>query len=269
MNRLRLIGLCIVAVVATSAVMTASASAVAPEPEYGRCIKKVKVDGSGFADSKCNKGVASKAKYEWLPGAVKKGQTTLNTTGGTLETVNKLGVHCTSETSTGEYLGSKEVKNIIVRFKGCQSVSFTCTSPGREVGELETKTLEGNVVIEKRFFKEGKEEPNKNKVAFDLYPAGKTGLFIEFSCVDISAVKVEGSILVPVKANTMLTTGELKYSATRGKQKPEFYETPTGEKVQDVLFSEFVGKGKGFEQAGQTITTKLTNEEPLELNSVV
>jgi len=269
MNRLRLIGLCIVAVAATSAMMAASASALAPEPEYGRCIKKAKVEGSGFSDSKCNKGVATKAKYEWLPGAVKKGQTTLNTTGGTLETINKLGVHCASETSTGEYFGSKEVKNIIVKFKKCESAAFTCTSPGKEVGELETKTLEGVAVIEKRYIKEGKEEPSKNKLALDLYPAGKTGLFIEFACVDISAVKVEGSILVPVKSNTMMTTGELKYKATKGKQKPEDYETPSGEKVQDVLFSEFVGKGKGFEQAGQTITTKVTNEEPLELNSVL
>lgn len=243
-----------------------ASSAWAAAPEYGRCLKagKVGLKYTGeFENSACTKKSASKTgKFEWHPGAVKTGQTTLNTTGGTLETVSKLGVHCTSETSTGEYVGTKEVKNIIVKFKGCESASFTCTSPGHEVGELETNTLEGIVA----FAKGGKAAL---KTVFDLFPAGKTGLFIEFACVSIAAVKVEGSILVPVPSDKMLLEGELKYIAKAGHQKPEEYENASGEVFKDVLMSEFVGEGKGLEQAGQTITTKLKNEEKLELNAVV
>jgi hypothetical protein len=261
MTRFRLMGLCLLAACALSALGAASASAQAPE--FGRCIKKAKAEGTGFADSKCTKaGTGTKAKYEWLPGAVKRGQTSVGGV-GILETVSKLAVKCATESSVGEYSGTKEVKNLIVKFKGCSSGPFECTSEGHENGELETKKLEGIVGIEKRAFVEAKEVPLKNKLAFDLFPAGKTGLFIEFTCGVTLTVAVRGSVLVPIKSNTMLTTGELKFKATIGKQKPERFE---GE-PKDILESSFTGKE--FEQAGQTITSKVTNEEPLELNSVV
>ena len=38
-------------------------------------------------------------------------------------------------------------------------------------------------------------------------------------------------------------------------------------KVKDVLLSDFAGKG--YEQAGQTITSTVKNEEKLEVNTVV
>jgi hypothetical protein len=250
------------AVFAIGAFATASASAVAPE--YGRCIKKAKAEGSGFSDSKCNKGVATAAKYEWLPGSVKKGQTSTGGV-GVLEQVSKLGVHCSTESSIGEFSGTKEVKNLIVKFKGCFSGPLECQSEGHPQGELETRTLEGIVGIEKRFFNltTKKEEPVKNKLALDLYPAGKTGLFIEFTCGATLTIAVRGSVLTPMKSNTMKTTEELKFKATKGKQKPEGFE---GE-PKDILEASF--SGKPYEQSGQTITSKVTSEEPLELNSVV
>jgi hypothetical protein len=253
-------GLCLIAAFAISAVAAVSASAEAPE--YGRCIKKAKVEGTGFSDAKCTKGVATKAKYEWLPGAVKKGQTSTGGV-GVLEQLDKLAVHCSTESSVGEFSGTKEVKNLIVKFKGCFSGPLECQSEGHPKGELETRTLEGIVGIEKRYFVEGKEVPLKNKLALDLYPVGKTGLFIEFACGATLTVAVRGSVLTPVKSNTMMTTGELKFKATKGKQKPERFEG----QPKDILEASFTGKP--FEQAGQTITTKVTSEEPLELNSVV
>ena len=260
MKRSRLMGLCLVALFAISALAAASASAEAPE--FGRCIKKAKAEGSGFSDAKCTKGVATGAKFEWLPGAVKKGQTS---TGGigVLEQVNKLGVHCSSESSVGEFSGTKEVKNLIVKFKGCFSGPMECQSEGHEKGELETKTLEGTVGIVKRAVVGGKEVPLKNKLGLDLFPAGKTGLFIEFICGATLTIAVRGSVIAPIKANAMKTTEELKFAATTGKQKPEKFEG----QPKDILESSF--SGQPDEQAGQTITTKVTSEEPLELNSVV
>ncbi len=252
MRRMKSAGLCLVAVLALSAVVVASASATAPE--YGRCLKvEGKVANGGFKDSKCNKEASAKnGKYEWFPGAVKKKQTTSGGK-GQLETVTGLEVACSSETSTGEYSGTKEVKNIVVTFEGCQSAGFTCNTKGSAAGELVTKTLEGVVGFENKALK---------KTALDLFPAGKTGLFIEFGCAGLQ-VSVKGSVLVPVKSDKMELTGPLKYKATHGKQKPEHFE---GE-PNDVLESAF-GSGP-YEQSGQTITTTLKNEEPLELNAVV
>ena len=52
-----------------------------------------------------------------------------------------------------------------------------------------------------------------------------------------------------------------------GRQKPEFYETASGEKVKDVLLSK-LGE-REFEQAGQKITNTQTDEEALEVNYFV
>ena len=66
MIRLRMFGLCLMAVMAIGAVAAASASAEAPE--YGRCIKKAKTEGAGFSDSNCGTAVGAEGKYEWLAG---------------------------------------------------------------------------------------------------------------------------------------------------------------------------------------------------------
>lgn len=46
----------------------AAASASAQPPEYGRCVAKAVVGGSGFKTSKCTSAAGTGAKYEWLPG---------------------------------------------------------------------------------------------------------------------------------------------------------------------------------------------------------
>jgi hypothetical protein len=261
MRQLKTLALCICALAAISLGVVASASAVAPE--YGRCVKaekNAKKEWTGsFSDSKCTKKVsaeekAKKGKYEWLPGVVKKFQTSSGGK-GVLEEVGKNAVGCKSESSTGEYSGTKEVKNVIVKFKECESGPFTCTSEGHAEGELETQPLEGRVVWENEATK---------KVAFELFPVGTQ--FIEFTCGAALTVAVKGAILVPIKTNTMSETVALKYKAKHGFQTPEFYEEG-GKKVRAVLLSNFAGKG--FAQAGQNIVSTVKNEEKLELNTVV
>lgn len=263
MKRTRALALCLAAACALSLAVVASASAT--PPEYGRCIKGVKnanKEYTGkFSNSSCTKEVseaekAKKGKYEWFPGAVKKFQTS---TGGKgiLEEVGKNAVGCASESSTGEYSGTKEAKNVIVKFKECKSGPFTCTSEGHALGELETNPLEGRVVWENEALK---------KVAFDLFPAIGQTQFIEFTCGAALTVAVKGSILVPIKTNKMSETVPLKYKASHGFQKPEAYEEG-GKKITDILLSNF--SGKGFAQAGQNIVSTVKNEEKLELNTVI
>ena len=146
MKYMRLTMTAIVVVLAAGAI--AATGAMAEAPEYGRCEKVAKPYDGGFANSKCtSKSETKTGKYEWHPGAIKAGQTSSGGK-GTLEEVGKYAVACVSESSTGQYSGTKEGKDIIVKFKKCESGPFTCTTEGHEKGELETKPLAGRLVWE-------------------------------------------------------------------------------------------------------------------------
>jgi hypothetical protein len=155
--------------------------------------------------------------------------------------------------------GTKEGKNLVVKFKGCKVTPFVCTSPGHEEGELETYPLEGKAVWENE---------KEHKTALDLYPSVGHETFIEFTCGKNAevTVKVKGSVLVPIKPDKMASTFTLKFKAKNGFQVPQEYEE-SGKKVKDVLFSDFTEKG--YDQAGQTETVTVKNEEKLELNAYV
>jgi hypothetical protein len=258
MSCVRVERLSVVAVAVLSAVVVANASAAAPE--FGRCLKAPVVSKKHtgkFENAVCTKELpeekrATLGKFEWHPGAVKKFQTTAGGKGA-LATVSGLGVNCETEHSTGEYSGTKEVKNVVVKFNGCESASAKCNTAGAATGELVTKPLEGVVgFINKPALKTG----------FDLFPEGKTGLFIEFACIGLT-VAVRGSVIVPITPDKMVLTTILKYVQNGGRQEVEHFE---GE-PNDILEASF--RGGAFEQSGQTISTTLSNEEKLELNAVV
>lgn len=254
MRHMRAAGIWLVAVVAIGALAATSASAATPE--YGRCLKAEKTGktyNGRFTNSVCTTESGTKTgKYEWFPGAVKNKQTTKGGK-GVLETVTGTAVRCETETSVGEFVGTKEVKNVVVTFKGCESAGSKCSTTGAGTGELVTKKLEGIVGFTNKAAKD---------TALDLYPAGRTGLFIEFSCLGLT-VAVRGSVLVPVKSDKMGSTEKLVYKATKGKQSIEHFE---GEPT-DILEASF--RGGAYEQSGQTITSVATYEEKLELNAVV
>ena len=258
MTRKSKMGLWIFAVCAMSAVAAANASAAAPE--IGRCKKVAKGSGK-YSSATCTKLKAG-GEYEWTAGA-EKGKFTTKGGLAILEQKGGSAVACKTEASGGEYTGPKTIAGVVVTFTGCESGGIKCKTTGSSEGELVTKPLEGVIGIEKRAFVEGKEVPKKNKIAFDLFPVGKTGLFIEFSCSTLT-LEVQGSILVPLTpTNKMLSTLTLKYVSVQGVQKPTHFE---GE-PNDVLESKL--GGGGFLQSGQTVTTVQTNEEQLEVNTVV
>lgn len=257
------------AIVAAVCLAAFAADASATPPEFGRCLKAEKVGNEyngKFQESKCLKEVpagerAKKGKYEWYPGAVKNKQTSVGG-GAALETaVKHLGVGCETEKSAGEYVGTKEIKNIFVTFTGCHSGPEVCQSPGAAKGELVTKALEGTAVWENKA---------KKKTDLMLMPQGGAEKFIEFTCGVHLTVSVRGKILTPLKNDKMTLTETLKYKSTKGIQKPDQYETESGGKENAYLESLFLSEEKSaWEQSGQNLTSKVTNEEPLELNLVV
>lgn len=248
-------GLCVVALIAVCSV---AGSAWATAPEFGRCEKlKAKPYKGGYTNAGCTTASAThEGKYEWHPGVVKKFQTSSGGK-GLLEEVGKNAVGCESESSTGEYSGTKEVKNVVVKFKKCHAPPLVCTSEGHEAGELETAPLEGRVV----FASEA-----AHTTDFELYPAQGAEKFIEFNCGGTLTVAVRGSILASVKPDKMSETLKLTYKAKHGFQTPEYFEEG-GLKIHSTLEADF--SGKGWDQAGQTITSTVKNEEKLELNAYV
>ena len=99
MKRTRIIGLCLVAVFAMSALATGTASAAAPE--FGQCLKKAVVGGAGYSEAKCLKAVGTAGKYEWVPGWGGHNKFTSTGTTATLKTSGGKTVTCKKENSTG------------------------------------------------------------------------------------------------------------------------------------------------------------------------
>jgi hypothetical protein len=259
MRKIGIGGLCLFVVFALSATVAASASATAPE--YGRCLKKAKTEGKGYTSNKCTTaGEGTKAKYEWVPGA---GKSKFETKGGVgiLTSTGGEKVECKTESSTGEFFEgtNKEAGNMTIKFNECESLNLTCSTPGAKAGELVTNDVEALV---------GWENKAKKKTALELYPAHSvsSGLFIEFECSGY-VIKVKGSVLVPIKNDSMKTSETLKFTDSKGKQKPEKWEESSGKTILEASF-----KGGPYEQSGQDITSVLKylgGEEALELNAVV
>jgi len=284
MQRFRIIGLCLVAVVALSAILAAGASAfVRTPPEVGRCVKQA---GGKWKDGGCKTAAkAGEEKFEWIPAfetenpynethplklaytSASKEATViqLETTGAGNPGKVKSVVKCTKEVSEGLVTGPKTstAKNVI--FTGCESSGLKCKSPEEEKtpevkeGEIRVKPLDGLLGVEKKG-----ETKAKDKVANEFTPQGPAGThFVDFSCGGIK-VEVRGHVLNPVTANAMKLTATVKFVAKAGKQKPEKF-AEGGALILESKFSNI--PGAEFEQSGQTLTAVQKNEEKLEINT--
>jgi hypothetical protein len=266
--RIRIVGLCILAVVAISAITVSSASAAAPE--FGRCLKVSPGSKSNYDSSKCVKLAGEdavseaeqlkKGVYQWFPGVVKNKFTSKikATTIATLETVGGTKITCTGETSTGEYTGVKTIGKMVATFTGCETSKLKCESPGKPgEGVIVTSPLGGPIGFETEVV-----PASKDHLASELH--SESGNVAEFSCAGLPVV-VKGSVLHKITANAMKLTATEKFTASKGKQKPEHFAGGT----VDEHSLESNTNGGPFEEAGQTITSILTNEEKVEANSVV
>ncbi len=225
--------------------------------EFGRCVAVATGTGK-YANSGCT-SLGGKDSYEWEPGVLKPGFETKITSGSVTiaSAVASSKVTCKGETSAGDYTGLKTVGNVALTLTGCERASEKCSSVGAGAGEIVTKSLEGTLGVAKLGATSA-----SNQIGLDLYPVGKTGAFMEFSCGS-TTVAIRGSVIVPISANKMLLAVKLDASASKGKQNPEsFVDEPN-----DILEESF--NGAAFEQTGLTLASTQTNEEEVEVNSVV
>jgi hypothetical protein len=230
-------------------------------PEFGRCIKTT---GGKYEDAGCTTTGTGK-NYEWQPAfggslpLVKTGFTNTIKEGTTaeLETVGGNMTSCSGESATGKYTGNQTVGSVIVTFTGCMAFGVVCKSAGAASGTIVTNTLEGVLGVE-----ELGAEPRLNKIGEELFPVGRSGPMSEFSCGGLQET-ISGAIITPVTSNLMKLTVTIKSKAVKGKQRPEhFVEQPAEPLLAKI-------ESGGPEQAGQTLTTQQTNEEKVEINSVL
>jgi len=277
MKRSKLLITCMIAAALASAVWAASAAAFTEEPpEVGRCLAH---PGGRFKEGNCKTAakVSSEQKYEWYPafGPNGKGEektvepskrtykaVSVEGTAIKLETVHAEGVTCKKQTSEGEYTGPKTNRAYNIVFTGCESAGLSCISTNPKAtnsGEILVKELDGVIGIEKVGLTAG-----ADKIA-NLFVPASGEILTEFVCSGLKLV-VKGEVMAPITGNKMLTTQTVKFTSTKGKQKPErFAGEPLS--VKHVLFAKN-SKLEEFFQAGQTLTTLQTNMEKAEASSV-
>jgi len=230
-------------------------------PDFGRCVKvppgttgsKSTYSGA-FTSSKCSTvSVTHTGKYEWEPGA-RNGDVTIGLASGTITmtTVSGAKISCTTATGSAKVIGTKELTQVALTFSGCAELSHPCTTSGETEGTISTSGLEGSL---------GWQDKPEQNAGLDLYPAGHTGTVMSFRCVGSTATTVTGSVIAPLPTSKMRSSLPLKFSASKGVQKPTHFE---GEQP-DVLVASL--NGEANEQVGLTANLSLNSGEPLEINT--
>ena len=157
---------------------------------------------------------------------------------------------------TGEYSGTNSVSNVVLTLHDCER-PVKCTSGGSYGdGTVVTSPLDGVLGV----IKTG-ETAKQDKIGLNLFPDGGANL-TSFNCAGLPYV-FRGSVIVPVKANKMLTSATLKWAGAKGKQKPLQFE---GGEVQTLEMST---NANPFEQTSFALSALQTNEQPIAINSVV
>ena len=302
MKRIGIMGLCLAAVCAMSALATATASAALPE--WGKCVKFVNQHGKNvgnYENPGCTKKteVAKTGAWEWqaAPKSIPSPAFTSHGGAAVLETTSGpfTAVTCVSEEAHGNLSGSKEVREVSVLFKGChlsfggnEGGFYTCGNgllpPQGEAkeGEIETRNLKG-----KLGFISGKGEENPS-VGLSLEPEEKKGLFAQFMCAErYLVVRVGGfpkgkgndSIISPIgPVNSMSVANTQTYKAQEREVEPGKFEEEPGIQnpthfeggKEDYLETETsYSKGPFGEivQSAQTLTTvnQLDSGEEVEI----
>jgi hypothetical protein len=268
MRRTRALGLSLVVVLGI--VLAASATAAAEAPEFGRCLKQATKSLSNYDSAKCVKAAGEdagteeeklkKGNYQWFPGVVNAKFTTAIKSGtiAVLEFVGGTKLTCTGETGTGEYDGLKTAGGIILKFTGCEASGGKCNSAGETAGSGRVTTHELSGVL--GIWQAGATKA-KDKPGLSLKPT--TGeVVVQIECGGIG-ITVRGAVILPLPGNAMKLSLTQKLAQARGKQKPaKFVEGP-----MEVLETSTLGKE--YEQAGLAFSFTQTNEEKVEVSTVL
>ncbi len=243
--------------------------------ELGRCVRAVRGEGS-YRNAKCTRVAApSSGRDNWLPGPGEGADRfSINFKAVALEgTSRKALIECAAGRGEGQYTGPTTLEVLTLVFTGCGEVplkglSSDCQNSGSQNGEIRLPELAGELGF---LGHKGK----KATVGVDLNPASGTVL-ASFECGGASestgkgtgsgsARELEGSIIGKLaKVDRMTQTNALAYAASAGHQVPEHFEGA----APDVL-TLLVGSGKTAEPATLAGTGEISEQEALEVNTVI
>jgi hypothetical protein len=236
-------------------------SGAAATPEIGRCLKVSGDETGNYSSANCTKAKTGGA-YFFHPGAAVG--FSISSRGPVTFEAGSEEIACTGESGFGQYSGTDEVAGVHLTFTGCVFTGFPGGTPCQNTttaGEMVSEPLTGVYGVTTS----APGTPQKDKLGLDLAGAGPEQVVLRYGCGSFVLVgnEVVGSLIVPVKANKMLSVQKLKYARSGSRQVPENFE---GMPV-DVLSRSI--EGEPFEQAAESAKVTMTSEEPVEINSVL
>jgi hypothetical protein len=189
MRPIKIVGLCLVAAFALSALVASAAQASGAE--FGRCVAQKKGEyTTGTCAVKAAK--AHKGNFEYVPGPGPNPSFTASGGAVKRETAAFGGPQeCTSSTGSGKITGVKSAE-IAMTFEGCQSGGNKCTSAGDPTGDISTQTLAVTLIGHGETGPKG-QEPLSNEAWSDL--AGKSGPWAIYTCEGGIEDEINGDVV--------------------------------------------------------------------------
>jgi hypothetical protein len=255
MKRMRILGLCLVAVFAVGVVSAATASAA--EPGWYECAKAPKEGKTylgKYSDKACTSKVESGGKYELQAGIGKgkafKGKGGKAVLHNVIPGKGDIKVECQSFKDEGKVAAPNIEFGVKSTFSKCKSLGAPCKTAGGKKETITTETLAGTLGY---LNKAGK------VVGADLASesAPGSGYVAQFECEGVAKVRVHGSVIGTVTGdinsiNKESTTtfavgpylGELSPGYTPLVNPPEFEGGSP-----DILLTELNGPETGNEWA--------------------
>jgi len=276
MKRLKIMGVCVMAVCTVGLITGGAASATTYEltglPELGRCVKLPIKTGQYKYKNCVVKSEGSKGAFEWEPGPGEKPGFVAEAGEVHLETVGGVRIGCASGELAGVWTGSKTA-SVTITFRGCESNNgHRCgVSPAKPT---EITNEESPVEGEIGFLQQGE----KPLVGLDLKPKEGSSELLKFTCGGPPELtfpelwKIEGSVIGKFRYvdKPKLTFG-LLYQQANGKQSPQQFE---GGVKDTPIANRLTESGTVTEEAGLTLKEEETRkwipglfEEPLEIKA--
>jgi hypothetical protein len=253
MKRFRIIALCLLAVLATAAASAATASAELPE--FAVCAKAAKVGKAWqghYTSALCTEAgkVETGGEYELEKGFGKKA--TFSAKGGeSLVASSEVPeeMECKTTTATGEFTGSKAVKDVILTETGCEEEEAKCTTVGRSAGHIVSNPLKGEYGY---LAGKGTSAPTVGL----LLEQESTTYATEFDCGELP-IRTKGPVIAEVTGNVNAISAESTYTFRESGGVQQFGSFEGG--LPDETWRwEFDGT-KGWEpEGGATFGLKLT-----------
>jgi hypothetical protein len=273
MKRLKIMGVCAIAVCSVGLITGGVASAATYQltglPELGRCVKLASKTGLYKYKNCVVQSEGSKGSFEWEPGPGEKPGFVAGASEVKLETVGGVRITCASGEISGSWNDGKTA-TVNAAFRGCASREKGCGADPSKPVEI---TTEGSPVEGEIGFIEKGEKP---KVGLDLKPKSPATSLLKFNCGGPPEVglpepwTVEGSVIGKFRyVDHLQTSFGLLYQGPGGKQIPQKFE----EGVKDTpIANRLTESGLVTEEMGLTLKEEKKwipgdFEEPLEIKA--